>query len=324
MNTDVSSYPMLPEALRIAAREVARGNVVKRHGQRPVRDQFKDYAASKYPGWFRGLVGFALLVVGLASGWISAVRLYKAGYDYAAQTVSGPNWIAVSIGVCTPLAAEFLIIVAAIASRVYLRDRGRRWAFLPVLVGTIVGFVGNWTITQPDMAWGWVVTFFPPVAVLSTALIFEMTLVPELERRQSNEVAFQAALERYEKAIADPETYSGWRDSYAFALWEAWKRKQRKLAAEMSVEVRDQIILREMAADRFFTGNTHEYSPTIQAKPDEQPGAQKERVKEYLTLYPEDRALTLTELSEKIGVSYSTVQRVVKEYSKNGHDRRDE
>jgi len=66
---------------------MARASVRRRNGPKPDRAAFSDFTAPKYPPAFTRAVGIGLLIVALASGWISAVRLYQAGYDNAPITL---------------------------------------------------------------------------------------------------------------------------------------------------------------------------------------------------------------------------------------------
>jgi len=274
---------------------------------------------------------FLLAVSLVAAAYISGLRMYKAGTT-TAETKKGTvtevanrsaNYEILGIsakegvGVATWILAENLVIIGTLVFRVFSHDKGRWFMAAPIAIGMAFALVGNYIIVRPGFgAWAWLDTIGPPIAVLSIALMGERILMPSLEARWANERGYQEALARYQQSVADPELLPGWRDTYAFALWEAWKRKQRKLAAEMSVEVRDAVVLREMQADRFFTDDSSSRSPDEQMKPAVIP---RQRVIEYFQDHPEDRETDGNVLAVKLGVSPATVSRAKKAVSSNGH-----
>ena len=319
MNTDVSQYPMLREDQRIAAREVARGNHVKKIARKPERSEFADYTASRYPRWFTGAAMVALLVIGIAAALISSFRIYYAGARYFSQTLPNETMAAI-VGGATFLAAELLVIVATVLARIYLRGRTQAVMLPPVLIGLAVAFVGNWYIARPDSVWGWLDTVFPPLAVLSVAFFFELALMPELERREANERAYQDALQRYQLAIADPEKHPEWVQSWANALWDAWRSgKRRDLLGRITSDEQRAIVLREMRADNWFQDEISRNSEKRQG------GAgvnQRQVVIDYLKRIPGDVSRNQADLAEFLDVSTATVNRAIKDYkahSQNGN-----
>ena len=221
---EIADYPTLTDSQRIQARNNARRNIVAKYARRPARSDYDNVTAAKYPPAFTWLVGVSLAFVALSAGLISAFRLYYAGSAAFYETVPNETLAAI-VGVLTPLAAEVLVIVATVAAQVYLHSRGRAQAIalIPVALGTVVAFVGNWQIASPVNTWGWVETIFPPVAVLSVAFLFELSLVPELERRQADDRAYRAALADYDRLTSRPEAHTEWRNTYGAALWEMWR-----------------------------------------------------------------------------------------------------
>ena len=253
----IAHYPTLTDAQRIQARKNAARNIVEKYARKPRREDFDDYARSRFPRWFTALVALLLVFVALSAGVISAFRLYFAGYTQFYASVDNETMARI-VGVLTPLAAEVLVIVAAVAMQVHLHAKGRARliALVPVATGTIVAFVGNWQIAQPASTWGWVETLFPPVAVLSVAFFFEVTLVPELERRQTNENAYKEARAEYDLLMNNPEAHGQWNNVYGWALWEMWAHvfQQDYEISKIDRAKRQLIALREMIADSFFEG----------------------------------------------------------------------
>lgn len=314
----ISTYPTLSDTQRIQARKNAARNIVDKYARKPRREDYDDYTIARYPRWFTGGVALALAFVALAAGIISAFRLYYAGYQQFYTAIPNQTQARI-VGVLTPLAAEVLVIIAAVAMQLYLHRQGRAQlvALIPVATGTIVAFVGNWQIAQPSSTWGWVETIFPPVAVLSVAFFFELTLVPELERRQANENAYRAAREEYDTLTYAPEKHPRWQDTYGWSLWEMWSRVYRD-AVDIGLldrETRQLIALREMDADTFFSddisGNFRKSSET--------PAVSKDEVIAYLRSTPDAELLTGREIAEITGASEATVSRARRAFSKNGH-----
>jgi hypothetical protein len=261
-----------------------------------------------------------LLVVALAAGIISGIRLYFAGKDYAAQTINDYR-LTVVIGICTFLAAELLVILATVASQIYMRGFKRWLTVLPIAVGMAVAFVGNWEITNPTSTWGWVETLFPPVAVLSVAFLFEISLMPALERQQSIDNAYQTALSIYNRLTTTPASHEQWANTYGWALWEMWGHVfgGQYDVNEIDRDTRQLIALREMDADHFFSGNLSEISQKRGKRAGNTQQVSKKDVIEFLKENPEAELLKGIEIAEQTGASPATVSRALKEFSRNGH-----
>lgn len=317
----IAPYPTLTDAQRIQARKSAARNIVEKYARKPRREDFDDYARSRFPRWFTALVALLLVFVALSAGVISAFRLYFAGYTQFYASVDNETMARI-VGVLTPLAAEVLVIVAAVAMQVYLHAKGRARliALVPVATGTIVAFVGNWYIAQPDSMWGWVETIFPPVAVLSVAFFFELTLVPELERRQANENAYRAAREEYDTLTHAPEKHPRWQDTYGWSLWEMWSRVYRDVVdiGALARETRQLIALREMDADTFFSDDiSGAISLKSSASTRKSGRSNRAIVEEFYQNNPDALQLQQREIAELLGISESAVSRY--KPSMNGH-----
>jgi hypothetical protein len=247
----------LTQSKRDLARKRALSSVTKRIGAQPTREQFNNYVSSKYPRWFMQLIAIMLVIVAFAAGIISGVRLYVAGYDYALDTIKDEA-VSIIIGICTVLAAEVLVILATVAGQVYLRGRQKIVSAIPVIVGMIVAFVGNWTVTDPATIWGWVETGFPPIAVLSVAFFFEITLVPELERRQADDLAFQQARNEWATIMRDIESHPEWISIYATALRDELLRTNQMAIEDLTPHEWREIVNKEIQAEQWW--NSDEFS----------------------------------------------------------------
>lgn len=334
MFEEISNYPTLTDAQRIQAQQNAQRNMAAKYARKPNRADFKDFAVSRFPRVFSWAIGVVLLVIAVAAGTISGIRLYFAGKNYAALTID-EYALTVVIGAATFLAAELLVIVATIASQVYLHGRKRWMALLPVAVGTLVAFVGNWTIANPHTTWGYVETFFPPVAVLSVAFFFEIALIPELERRQANENAYQRARAEYDLVMNQPDKHPAWKNTYGLALWDMWRHIFGADHDADSFErlSRIMVVEREMSFDQFFDlslpGIARQRAATKAAAADIDADiralpAGQGRVKEYLKRNPNQLPKSIEDaeaLADQLGVSVRTVYRGKDAVNKNGNAR---
>lgn len=322
----------LTDAERDDARRQAREKVVADRAHEPDRAAFAGYAVSKYPLAFTAAVGIVLVIVAVAAGTISGIRLYFAGRDYAAETIAQPalTWI---IGGSTVLAAEFLVILATVAAQVYMRGWRRGLSVIPVTVGMIVAFVGNWEVSQPSTTWGVVETVFPPIAVLSVAFFFEVALMPELERRTADEKAYQDALRVYNELRARPEQHHDYGHYLRRELWQQWVTAFRDQVQASDIPIADRrlILRRELEAeswldDQPMTDNTSQQRAIRQPAPDVPAEILKHKGKyraaAYLRQFPGEEPATADEaeaLGARLAVSGRTVYRGVEIVSNNGH-----
>lgn len=318
----VAQYPTLTDSQRIQARKNAERNISEKYARKPRREDFDDYTVSRFPNWFSVLIASSLLFIALAAGVISAFRLYYAGYNQFYASIQNGDMARV-VGVLTPLAAELLVIVAAIARQMYIYQNrhGARVALIAMGMGTALAFVGNWHIAQPNSTWGWIDTIFPPVAVLAVGFFFELTLIPELERRQSNENAYKAARDAYDSIVANPSKHPRWNDTYGWALWEMWAGVNRNKydAQAIAREDRQMIAAREMDADAFFSGEIAGNFKKLQGKPVQSAGASRDEVLQWLRKNEGAISMSGLEIAEITGASTATVSRARKAYSQNGH-----
>lgn len=315
----IADYPTLTDSQRIQARDNARRNIVAKYAQKPERSDYDDYTAVEYPRWLTLTTGFLFAFVALAAGIISAFRLYYAGYN--AFYLSIPNHtLAVIVGVLTPIAAETMVIVATVSSQIFLRSYSRLLALLPVVTGMAVAFVGNWEIADPSTTWGWVETLFPPVLVLSVALLFEVALMPEVKRRQENEKAYREARSDYDVLMTQPERHWAWRNVYGAALWEMWNKVYpHEEGGHFGRETKQLIALREMGNDAFFQDEITESFQKLQ-KPSPDTMVSQVDVMTYLRANPEAKDLKGKEIAEITGASPATVSRALRKFQKNGHE----
>lgn len=257
----------LTEGERLAARQVARENVVKAYGERPTRAQYRDTVASDYPRWLTVGVGLMLFIVFFAAANVSVFRVFTAGRDHFMQTIP-IDWQASVVGASSFLLAEFMVIAATVAMRLFFKGRDRWLMAIPILLGLAVAFVGNWAIANPIVEfsapglWGLLETATPPAAVLFMAIIGERLILEALRNRRANERMYQVAAAEYDALTANPESAPRWPQALANAYREALVRansagrgatERRELMARLTVYDWRELVGRELANDEWWS-----------------------------------------------------------------------
>jgi len=257
---DTSALYGLTEAERLEARDVARQNVIRRYGDKPRRDQFRDSATADYPRYVITAAAIMLTLVFIAAAAISTFRLYAAGRDFFMQSLP-IVWQAKVVGLATAIMAEFLVITATASATILFKGWARLLAVVPILIGLLVAFVGNHTVTQATTLWGWLDTFAPPLAVLSVGVMGERVLLLTLRQRWANEKAYQQALASWQAATADPEASPHWRSAYTNALRQKLvevnsrgrgKSERQAIMQHMTLADWRALVMRELQADNWF------------------------------------------------------------------------
>lgn len=286
----------LTDEQRLIAKNDARQIVIAQYGNEPELMQFQrplpllpnraDYenrTVSEYPAWLTVVIATFMIIVFVAAALPSLFRLYRVGYDYFYEGIAS-NWQATIVGVSTFLLAEFLIVLSTVAMRVLFKSKVARSAFLlPIGLGLAMAFVGNWTITQPHDAMGWLETIAPPIAVLFTAMIGEQLTLHSIKSRHENERAFQQdmlaiesdkreqqqaekmayrdSLNTWHNATKDPEQSDTWLSAYANALrskiieannFGSGKTKRMEYISNLSRDGWVILIRQEIQAEQWF------------------------------------------------------------------------
>jgi hypothetical protein len=222
--TEIVIYQLNDEQ-RLDAKNAARRVVVATYGTEPTLENFQrllpqlpdraDYenrTIAEYPAWLVQLIGGLMIVVFIAAAMPSMFRLFSVGRDYYMEGIA-VGWQGAVVGFSTFLLAEFLIVLSTVAMRVLFKSLLARSMFIiPILLGLSMAFVGNWTITQPHDAMGWLETIAPPMAVLFTAIIGEQITLHSIRKRYMNERTFQqdyrdVEAERRQQQQAEKEAY---------------------------------------------------------------------------------------------------------------------
>ncbi len=284
----------LTEADRLAARDVARQNAIRRVGDRPQREQFEHHAASKYPPFVRtAITGFMVLLL-IAAFAPSAFRIYRVASSTFGKAITDNTQQTVA-GVAFVLLAELAVLGFVIAAGTL--DIGRKTRvllYLAAVVSTLIACIGNVqvAIQHTPGAWNWLTQWIesfshepfswfeaiaPPVFTLIAGLVLKEVALESIQRRHENERAYQQALADWTAATAEPENLPAFRAAYANALRDqlqrvnAKGRGQKERIEIMQALTQDDwraLVQRELQADSWFAEPVNvAVAPAVQALP---------------------------------------------------------
>jgi hypothetical protein len=268
----INNLRPLTQEQRQSARQAACQAVVRSIGPRPVRGQFAHHTLSKYPPTVTRLISLLCIILLLAAFTPSAIRLYVIGSRTFGQAVS--NSVAMTaVGLATVLSAEIGQAVFSLAlATLGASQSSRRLLYGSMAITTILSLMGNIQISLPghmSSPFAWLESIAPPILVLSTAYVLKEQALESIERRHTNERAFQAALTDWQVAVSDPEDYPHWRQFYANALHDSLRKANNRRLETLSQMSRDEwrvAVTREMEADSWDeepdqTNTLHETRP---------------------------------------------------------------
>lgn len=274
MNLYQAIQPLNDEQ-RIEARARAAAIVAKTVGDRPRREMFANTQVSRYPAWFTRMIAALLAVVFVAAAMPSLFRLFTAGRDYFLSGISDQLQASI-VGISTFMLAEFLIILSTISARVYFTGRGR-WVFVvPVGMGLTMALVGNWTVVHPHDIFSVLEATIPVATVLFVALIGERLILEAIETRHANEHAYQLALADWQVAASTPEQHPRYMSALANALRDELRSSNARgkgaaargeLMSSFTNEHWKALVIRELAADDWYSGDSGSTLPTPPALP---------------------------------------------------------
>ncbi len=253
----------LTDAERLAAREVARKNAVKGHGRAPRFEDYERIQVSDFPAYISWVVSILLLVVLFAAANVSVFRVFTAARNHFLETMPGEEGQAQIVGAAMFLLAEFTVVTCIVAQRTLFQNNRtvRISLWIPVSLGVLVAFVGNWTIARPYNLWGLLETVVPPIAVLFMSLILEELFLRSIYHKHKATVAYETALAKWQQETADPEQLPRFNRSYMEALKDAIRQvnltgrgasERRELIQSMTPEEWVWPVARELRAEEVF------------------------------------------------------------------------
>ncbi len=287
---DLGQLVGLTEDQRLAARQAARQNAIKRIGPRPDRQHYEGRTAARWPGYVVASVTAITLVLILAFFLISAMRLFTIGSQTFGQRIDQdlPKLIA---GLAIVVGSETGALGFMLAAGV-LADGGRekRTFYALALASTLIALIGN---GQFALGTGWqnmilsnpfavLEAIFPPVVVLGGALVIERLWLADIGRRHANEQLFQADLADWLRLADNPDDHPDFKTVYMHALKAELIRangsgrgqaQRREIMAAMSGYHWRQLVDAELNADQWATAELTSAAPMVQTLP----GVESER-----------------------------------------------
>lgn len=282
--TDLSKLYALTEADRIAARDRARQNIVDRIGKKPQRADFEQHTASKYPAYVTliiTLVMFALLAFAFVPSAMRVFKIASSTFGRAIPNQTQENIAGVSFVALAELATLGFVVAAGVLD---VTRRTKILLYAAAISSTLIAVVGNIQIAIDHgpgaFAWftSWLETFgydpfagleavAPPILTLIAGLVLEEITLASIQRRHSNERAYQNALAAWTADTADPEDHPQWRIVYAHALKAALtdkngsgrgKTEREQIMQTMTDQDWRRLVLAELHADDWLLGDTQQ------------------------------------------------------------------
>lgn len=264
----------LSQEQRLDARSKAMEAVVKLAGERPARDNFQNTTPGKYPGWLVKVMIALASILMLAAFIPSAMRLHYIGQQTFAHGLPSSNWSAL-VGVCIVVLSETGAILFTLAYAVLPTGRLSRLVLaLSVLATISIAIVGNYEVAlygkSGATVFTWLEALLPPLLTLATAYILKEVALHSIAARHEDNLAYEAALSRWKKAAAFPETHPDYPRYYAAALWDILLQvnakgrggsERREYMQAMTSGQKSRLVMEEMRAEDWFTPTPIEKEP---------------------------------------------------------------
>ncbi len=179
----LSQIKHLTQEERQNARLAAQQAVTRSVGERPLREQFDQHTASRYPQSVTRLINGLCIVLLLAAFTLSAIRLFVIGSETFGAAV--PDSLAmVAVGIATVLSAEIGQVVFSLAlATLGTTSSARRLLYISMAIATAIALVGNIQVALPnhsDSPFAWLEAIAPPLLVLSTAYVLKEQLLESI------------------------------------------------------------------------------------------------------------------------------------------------
>ncbi|GEM_PF-6863012 len=341
MSADLSNIPHLSaerwQQARQRAIETVRASVPEPDPAHYVSKQ----GISAFPAWFmRSLIALLVIVAG-AAFWMSAGKqVMAAGMLVDPLSTSErltPFWGDVAI-VLSLAFGELGAILFQVAAAVF-EGRGKRLTFrLFAVLCAALAVIANVSITAtheiaPIAVFQWFMTLIPPIAVLGIGMLIEGLVMASLKARAEQRAAYQAAMDEYHRAQANPDKHPDFGRTWAKAIYDELCRYKRDRDLILPLVEQDravmlQLVQREyadhMAWETFdptagksavSAGNPESASYQLSSGNPESAGklesglsstngkqvSKLDRIVAYLTQNPDDYRLPNRALAEKIG-----------------------
>lgn len=241
----------LTETQRLAAHERARKWAA---GTRPTLSTNFDSAPSKYPKQVVGLVLVLCFILLIAAFIPSAIRLHKSGSQEFCQSLNSTSGLCNLVGISTVLLAEtgslvFILALSVVESSAPIQlgrfkiDLVRTLLWTSALSSVFIAIVGNAHIGKPwetGIVFDYLVTFVPPVLVLSVGYVLKDLLLQSIATRHKRLYEYERLLNNHLELLENPEQSPKWLQVYSKALKDAIQKANKKKAEELQLLNREE------------------------------------------------------------------------------------
>lgn len=337
MSENINQFPMLREEQRIEARQRARENLLNKLGGEPQIEQYESQQWSRFGKRWDNATLIACFLVLIAAFVISAIHIFATGQETTLSSGGGALTAKV-IGGMLVLLAESAILALSLIPTVW--DVPKRVALsmyagiggsaFIATVGNInatilytdspFSWLGRWAqsfATEPNR---WALATLPPVLTVLVGQGLKYYALRRSYDRLESKRQFDEAMLHWRVTIGTIEDRDDWRNAYAWALWDTWKKgKRREYVADITGDERRAIIRREMDADQFFEDEKPAISMKLLQGGGERPAGQVDKVIAWWQEDPARFHLSGVEIAETLQVSEATVTRARPRFSSNGH-----
>jgi hypothetical protein len=262
-NNVLANLRPLSQDERLAANQTACNAVLKSIGEYPTREQFINYAASKYPLHTTRLI-IALCIIALTAAFTpSAIRLYHIGAETFGYSINH-TLSQQLVGIAIVLMAEISQVVFSLSLAVLgASHAAKRLLYSSMAIATAIALIGNIQVALPGQwtnPFAWLEAVAPPLLVLSLSYILKEQMLTSIEQRFLTEQAYQQAVAEWSIATAKPEEHPKWLQFYANtlrdSLREANKYKRSINLNDLYQEDWRRLVWREIQADTWYSDPT--------------------------------------------------------------------
>lgn len=252
-------FPLLSTERYLNAQQAAK-DAVKKRIRKPEERDFKTATVSHYPNWFiYGVIG-ALIVVMIASFWVSAGKQVAASGlmfdhlpgEFSHLTDTWSNGSIISMLILSEIGSILFLVSSGTIALSAPKATVRRWVdeqgnehewavnitqwVLRLFAFVCAGYaiLSNITITVLDpldsvTSWlQWTVSIFMPVTVLGLGILLERIVIEQLRSSADCQRRYQVAMINYQAALEAPQNHEYYPSLLMDALFDEIRRYKRE------------------------------------------------------------------------------------------------
>lgn len=322
MSVDVGKYPTLRDDQRIEARHKARVNLMAKLGGEPRLEDFERRRWSPFGTRIELLTLLGLIVVFLSALWVSSGHIYRVFGNNPAMVVLAESTILALTMVPTVWNTPRYVtamMYAGVLGAAMIAAVGNIDAEI-VYTSSPLNWITRWWSTLGTAPKQWTAATVPPVTTVLVGQALKYYALSRSKGRHEAKLKYDHAMDAWQQKTDTLEQHSDWLQTYAAALWDAWRYgKRREVVQAITLDEQRAIVRREMDAERWFVSADQPeiHRNSVKARSDETPP--REIVLKYLKDNPADVEMNQAELASILGVSAPTVNRAIRDFRSNGH-----